>query len=30
LMRAKRTVKLARNNDEVKDWALNNHELFGG
>jgi ribosomal silencing factor RsfS len=30
MMRAKRTVKMARNNEEVKDWALNNHELFGG
>lgn len=30
IMRAKRTVKLARNNEEVKDWALKNHELFGG
>jgi hypothetical protein len=29
LMRAKRTVKMARNNEEVKAWALNNHELFG-
>jgi len=29
LMRAKRTAKLARNNEEVKDWALANHELFG-
>lgn len=29
LMRAKRTVKMARNNDEVKAWALTNHELFG-
>lgn len=29
LMRAKRTVKMARNNEEVKTWALNNHELFG-
>lgn len=29
LMRAKRTVKLARNNKEIEDWALNNHELFG-
>jgi hypothetical protein len=30
VMRAKRTVKLARNNEEVKQWAVNNHELFGG
>ena len=30
IMRAKRTVKLARNNEEVKSWALKNHELFGG
>jgi hypothetical protein len=30
IMRAKRTVKLARNNEEVKSWALANHELFGG
>lgn len=29
LMRAKRTMKLARNNEEVKSWALANHELFG-
>jgi hypothetical protein len=30
IMRAKRTVKMARNNEEIKEWALNNHELFGG
>ena len=30
VMRAKRTVKLARNNKEIEAWALTNHELFGG
>jgi hypothetical protein len=29
VMRAKRTVRLARNNEEIKSWAVANHELFG-
>ena len=29
IMRAKRTAKIARNNDEIKTWAVANHELFG-
>lgn len=29
IMRAKRTVKLARNNKEIETWAVANHELFG-
>ena len=24
----KRTVKIARNNEEIKTWAKNNHQLF--
>ena len=29
VMRAKRTVRIARNNEEIKSWAVANHELFG-
>jgi hypothetical protein len=29
IMRAKRTAKIARNNEEIKTWAVANHELFG-
>lgn len=29
IMRAKRTAKIARNNEEIKSWAVANHELFG-
>jgi hypothetical protein len=29
VMRAKRTVRIARNNEEIKSWAVSNHELFG-
>ena len=28
LMKTKRTTKIARHNDDVKAWAVNNHELF--
>lgn len=28
LMRNSRTTKLARNNAQIADWAINNHELF--
>jgi hypothetical protein len=29
VMRTKRTVRIARNNEEIKTWAVSNHELFG-
>jgi hypothetical protein len=29
VMRTKRTTRIARNNEEVKSWAVANHELFG-
>lgn len=28
MMRVQRTIKLARNNSKIADWAKNNHELF--
>jgi len=28
MMRSKNGVKLARNNEQIKKWALDNHDLF--
>jgi hypothetical protein len=27
-MRSPKAIRLARNNQEIADWAKNNHELF--